>query len=340
MNLPFTNIRQVLSLHNKVSPEKIFLTVITDQGREELNYAEFSARCHQTANFLQEDLGIKPGDVVVIVDNENPADTAVLIMACWLVGAVVAPYNVNRTDARITLVTVKAHFIRHHNEPNSPPFNRMAKLYGWENGSLVQLGGEPTTNALHFDTLVRGMPNSFFNDHPEPTLDSPAFTSSYYDADRLVTVTQGELFDATETMTHKQVITGNQRLITYLKLSGSTISPSFALDAISIFMGTLLVGGSLVFDTRFFPHIQPDIFWRVVAAERLHIACVLLSHIKELIAFAKEQKAAGKPIYGEGVYQQDIQQLRHIYCPDATSDDIKLIQEFTAMFPFPVITNI
>src|ERR1043165_1539460 len=90
MDLPFTNIRQVLSLHNKVSPEKIFLTVISDKGREELSYAEFSARCHQTANFLQEDLDIKPGDMVAIVDDQ-PADTAVLLMACWLVGAVATP---------------------------------------------------------------------------------------------------------------------------------------------------------------------------------------------------------------------------------------------------------
>src|SRR5689334_4465005 len=89
MDLSFTNIRQVLSLHNKVSPEKIFLTVISDQGREELSYGEFSARCHQTANFLQEDLGIKPGDAVGIeIPNDWTADSAVLLMACWLVGAI------------------------------------------------------------------------------------------------------------------------------------------------------------------------------------------------------------------------------------------------------------
>lgn len=98
MNLPFTNIRQVLSLHNQVSPEKIFLTVISDKGREELSYGEFSARCHQTANFLQEDLGIQTRDVVAILDNEAE-DALVLLMACWLIGAVSILLSASAADA-------------------------------------------------------------------------------------------------------------------------------------------------------------------------------------------------------------------------------------------------
>jgi hypothetical protein len=102
----------------------------------------------------------------------------------------------------------------------------------------------------------------------------------------------------------------------------------------SIFVGTLLVGGSLILSSTF----EPVIFWREIAASRLHIACLSVIHIQQLIIFGKEQKALGKPIYGEGVYQQDIQQLRHIYCPDAKGQNDR-IREFTAMFPFPVVTN-
>lgn len=337
MNLPFTNIRQVLSLHNKVSPEKIFLTVISDEGREELSYAEFSARCHQTANFLQEDLGIEPGDVVAIWD-DYPASTAVLLMACWLVGANVFPYGVNWREIHLTNAPLKAQFIRDGYESETT-FKYIAQAPYSEDKFLVQLGGEPTEGYAHFDTLVKGMPNSFFNNHPEPTRTTPAFFSNDFDTRQSVFVTQGELLDAAQTLATIQSITGNQRLISYLPLSGVSLSPAYlsptiAQQIMALFVATLLVGSSLIVGTQF----EPSNFWHLIAASRVHIAFISITHIQQLIAFAKEQKALGKPIYGEGIYQQDITQLRHIYCPDAKGKD-DLIKQFTAIFPFPVVTN-
>jgi hypothetical protein len=333
MDLPFTNIRQVLSLHNKVSPEKIFLTVISDQGREELSYGEFSARAHQTANFLQEDLQIKPGDVVTIFDDQ-PANEAVLLMACWLVGAIAA-YVVTSQDDESG--RVKARFLRFQYDPAYESFRDIEEDEYYNGKPLIQLGGVPTEGYPHFDTLVRSMPNSFFNDYPEPTLDTPAFQSANRDINSVIIVTQGELLNNAEGLANSQAITGNQRLITCLSISNYQAPPFLASDATSIFVAMLLVGGSLVVNTQFIPHMQPS-FWRVIAAERLHIACLTIDQITTLTAFAREQKALGKPIYGTGIYQQDIQQLRHIYCPDAKGHD-DLIQQFTAMFPFLVITS-
>ncbi len=328
MNLPFTNIRQVLSLHNKVSPEKIFLTVITDKGREELSYAEFSARCHQTANFLQEDLNIEPGDVVDISDDE-PANGAVLTVASWLVGAVVAN-GVTAQDER----HIKAHFFRFEYDPLHESFSDIEEDEYYRGKPIIQLGGLPTEGYPHFDTLVRGMPNSFFNDYPEPTLDTPAFQSLTRDMNSIVTVTQGELLTQAEKLAHVQIITGNQRLISYFPFS-DYVHPDVVLPALSIFVTSLLVGGSLIMVANF----EPLAFWRVVAAERLHIACVSIKRIQMLIDYGRKKKALGKPIYGEGIYQQDITQLRHIYCPDAKKEDDDLIKQFTDMFPFPVVTN-
>ncbi|MBI1281990.1 MAG: AMP-binding protein [Anaerolineaceae bacterium] len=331
MNLPFTNIRQVLSLHNKVSPEKIFLTVISNEGREELSYGEFSARCHQTANFLQEDLGIKPGDVVAIFDDE-PADTAVLLTACWFVGAVVAPYGVEWRK-EVNNVPVKAQFLRQHDDPEYPMFNYVAQHRLSKDTLSIQIGGKPSSDYPLFNTLVRNMPNSFFNDHAEPILDTAAFFSINYD-NSILTVTQGELLTAAETLAYKQAITGNQRLISYFQLSGIQYPHYLVLNIMSVFVAVLLVGGSLTIGIPF----EAQAFWREIAASRLHIACLSTDDIIRLIDFARQQKAAGKPIYGEGVYQQDIKQLRHIYCPNgARATD--LIKQFTAMFPFPVITN-
>jgi hypothetical protein len=325
MNLPFTNIRQVLSLHNKVSPEKIFLTVITDKGREELSYAEFSARCHQTANFLQEDLGIKPGEIVTIIDN-RPGDFPVLLMGCWLIGAIASRSVDNRT---------KVCLLRNDNVDT---YKLFVDTLDYMDVQLVQLDGSGTSNS-DFYTLVRGMPNTFFNEYPEPTVDTLAYLSQTYNkAEKEQVVSQGGLLDTAERLANAQIITGNQRLITYMELGSRTYTNPVTLNTMALLIAALLVGGSIIIDRRFYPHAQPEIFWREVAASRLHIVCMSIEHIPKLTAYAREQKALGKPIYGEGVYQQDITQLRHIYCPDATGS-AELVQQFTAMFPFPIVTN-
>ena len=340
MNLPFTNIRQVLSLHNKVSPEKIFLTVVTDKGREELSYAEFSARCHQTANFLQEDLNIEPGVVVAIgnlssLTDDDPGDTAVLFIACWLIGAVAAYFGIGRTFVD----HAKVYFIRYGDHID---FNYVMQNPIWNGKQIIQLGGEPS-DYPYFHTLVRGMPNTFFNEYPEPTRDTPALRSILNDESSIEVFSQGDLLDAAQNLANSQVITGNQRLISYLMLADNGYNHEITLNRISLLMAALLVGGSLIVDTRFNrwgrdTRAYPKVFWREIAASRLHIACVSGQVILMLIAYGYEQKALSQPIYGEGVYQQDIKQLRHIYCPDVKPDDDR-IREFTAMFPFPVVTN-
>lgn len=337
MDLPFTNIRQVLSLHNKVSPEKIFLTVISDQGREELSYAEFSARCHQTANFLQEDLGIKPGDVVAIgnmewATDEHPADTAVLFMACWLIGAV-ASYFSKLQDKFINDASV--YFIHYGDLID---FNYMMKNPRWNGKQIIQLGGKPS-DYPYFHTLVRGMPNTFFNAYPEPTLDMPAFYSIIYHSLEFETFSQGDLLGAAQKLANTQIITGNQRLISYMTLGTDSQDHLVALNTISLFIAALVVGGSLMVDLRLrHEWSTPQLFWHEIAASRLHIACLSIRDISMAIAYGQRQRTEGNPIYGEGIYQQDITQLRHIYCPDGKGHD-DLIKQFTAIFPFPVVTN-
>ncbi len=347
MNLPFTNIRQVLSLHNKVSPEKIFLTVITERGREELSYTEFSARSHQTANFLQEDLGIQPGDVVAILDDQS-ADVAVLMMACWLIGAVATPLSIMPNpivEGQLTRGGVKAALIREHYLAKWQSYIEASPSLEtrqfWDTLLIIQLGGEPREPYQHFHTLVRSMPNTFFNEYPEPTLESrgvyfhPNPKTSPAVVPLLTPVTQGDLLDAAQQMVNSQAITGNQRIISYLGLSAAYYPQMLAIDeATKIFLTALLMGGSLTINTDLFGKVQA--FWREVAASRLHIACLSPNDVIKIINYAREQQAAGKPIYGEGVYQQDIKQLRHIYCPDAKGQD-DLIRQFTALFPFPVV---
>jgi hypothetical protein len=148
------------------------------------------------------------------------------------------------------------------------------------------------------------------------------------------------LLHKAQTLANKQIITGNQRLISYMELGRFAGDHEVTLRTLGFFLSAMLVGSSLIIDTRFDPHAQQELFWREVAASRLHVACISIEHIPKLTKYAREQQAAGKPIYGEGVYQQDIKQLRHIYCPNAFGSESKgIIKQFTTMFPFPVITD-
>jgi acyl-CoA synthetase (AMP-forming)/AMP-acid ligase II len=275
--------------------------------------------------------------VIAILD-DNPADTAVMLTACWLIGAVVVPLPPSPSDlgaqqlvqSRAQIALIRSRYLPEwqfymDDEPLSAP------LQAWENLTIIQLGGEEQPDYPHFHSLVRSMPNTFFNEHPEPVLDSLA---ALFATTRMVPFspqTQGSLLSASQSLATVQAITGNQRLISYLPLCGQIMPPVGSSDAVNILLSTLLVGSSLILSTVFEPHQ----FWREVAASRLHIACLSTKHIQDLIAHASAQQTAGKPIYGDGVYQQDIKQLRHIYCPDAPAE---LTRQFTRMFPFPIVT--
>ncbi len=339
MSIHYQNIRALLSLHNNVSPEKVFLTVVTPQGREELKYGEFSARSHQTSNYLQEDLRIQPGDTVALLD-DFPADMTVLLMSCWIIGAVAVPLPASPGDVvarQLVESAARIALIRSRYLPDwqfysrDEPTNDMHKL--WQGLQIIQLGGEAVADYQHFNTLVRGMPNTFFNEHPEPTYDAAGALFPLSINPVLWPISQGQLLSTAQSLANRQTITGNQRIISYLPLSGQILPHVSAADSVNIFLTALLVGGSIMINTVF----EPQAFWHEIAAGRLHIACLSGEQIQQLITFAEQQRAAGKPIYGEGIYQQDIRRLRHIYCPSAdVTDDV--LHTFAATFPLPVLT--
>ena len=101
---PYRNIRDLLSMHAKTSPEKTFIIFYDDdEGRESLTYAEFNARVHQAANFMAEDLGVRRGDRVATMAY-NHLDAVLIYFACWVIGAAVAPQNVAEDDKRIAFI--------------------------------------------------------------------------------------------------------------------------------------------------------------------------------------------------------------------------------------------
>lgn len=328
MNHPFTNIGQILALHNKVSPDKVFLTAITPEGREALSYAEFSARAYQTANFLQDKLGIKPGDMVAIKHNDA-ADLAVLFVACWLVGAVVTQ-EFNGQE--------KAYFLW---EENSDLSSLIAESIYWKGSQtqLIKLSSRSSQDP-DFQTLVHGMSTTFSNKYSEPTLNTPAYYSKVQGDPSIEVFSQGLLLERAKTLAIKQVITSNQRLISYMELGGLINDHEVTLRTLAFFLTPMLLGGSIMIANHYYASVEQDLFWREVADSSLNIACLRIEDISKLTKYARERQTAGKPIHGEGVYQEDIKQLRHIYCPDVFGQEAKhIIQQFTALYRFPVVTN-
>jgi uncharacterized protein (TIGR03089 family) len=307
---PHRNIRHVLSLQSKVSPEKPFIIHYNgDDRREELPFVEVNARAHQTANMLQEDLTLKPGDrVAVLVDNS--ADAAVFYLACWILGAVVVLLNPSDEDT---------HLAARLNDSDSPvcliahDYLRRSLNFMPSDCQLVQVGGLPNAHIPYFNELVKNMPNTFFNDHAEPTLDAPALWLSAN-----AVLTQGDLLSAAQNLALAQSFTGNQRMMTLLPLYNAN-------EIILALLMPLLVGGSTLLN----PNFQAADLWRQITAERVQIASVTSDMLQACIDFADAQLKRGEPIWGSGIHQQDLTRFRHLICPDSNLDSslIKTFQE-------------
>lgn len=333
--IPFRNFRQLLSLHAKASPEKTFLIHYDADGeREELSYAEVNARVHQTANLLQE-LGVKRGDRVATI-GYNHSDTVIIYLACWILGAAVAPQNVTEDDRRIAyilrnseavLCLVRTEYLERAHQiilnPDNDPDLGAANI-----SQIIQVGGEPSADYLHFHQLVKSLPNTFFSDEPEPTLEDEAllvYTSGTTGAPKGVVLTQYNLLADAQGIALWQGITGNQRLMCVL--------PIHHVNGIVVTLVTpLLVGASTVLNRAF----SSSTFWRCIAAERVQIVSVVPTLLQFCLDFAEAQQAKGAPIWGDGVHQQDLRGFRHLVCGAGTLS-MALVKAFEERFGLPIL---
>jgi acyl-CoA synthetase (AMP-forming)/AMP-acid ligase II len=309
MNIPFRNIRQLLSLQAKVAPDKVFLTTIGAEGeREELTYAEFNARAHQAANLLHTDFGVQAGDVVAIID-DHPGDVAVLLMACWLIGAdvfLVDPFNREATPVAVAyelMLSSKAGVCISGDNFIKDWIPQLVQLRSAP--QIIKIGGIPDDTYPHFNTLVRNLPNTFLSDQPDFNLDIGGLViGDRYDQDEIAIITPHDLLGTAQCIALSQGITGNQHLACGV--------PLYHIDGLSAFLMTLLVGASLTL----FRNANPSILWRDVAASHLHVLWLTYEQLQVCTYFAATQFKRGQSIYGEGIYQQDINHLRHIICTD------------------------
>lgn len=334
--VPFSNIRQVLSLHARTTPDKVFLIHYDAEGeREELTYAEFNARVHQAAHFLYEDLGVRRGDRVATI-GYNHSDTVVIYFACWVIGAAVAPQNVAEDDRRIAFILrnseaviclVRAEYLERA--------ERIIKgaaddpdLGAPNIREMVQVGGRPNEHYIHFHEMVKNLPNSFFSDDPDPSLEDEAllvYTSGTTGAPKGVVLTQYNLLIDAQGIAQWNAISGNQRLMCVL--------PIHHVNGIVMTLVTpLLAGASVVLNRAY----SSSTFWARIAAERVQIVSVVPTLLQFCLDYADQQLAKGAPIWGDGVHQQDMTRFRHLNCGAGTLS-MALVKAFEERFGLPVL---
>jgi long-chain acyl-CoA synthetase len=332
--IPFRNIRQVLSLHARVSPEKTFLIHYDAEGnREELSYAEFNARVHQTAHLLRHDLDVRRGDRVATI-GYNHSDLVIIYFACWIIGAAVAPQNVAEDDRRIAFILRNSQavvcFVRQEYLERARQI-----IYGTEEGlgapnirRIIQIGGQPDGETLFFHQAVQNLPNTFFGDDPEPALEDEAllvYTSGTTGAPKGVVLTQYNLLVDAQGIAQWQGFTGNQRMMCVL--------PIHHVNGIVVTLVTpALVGGSVVLNRQF----SSAHFWERICKERVQIVSVVPTLLQFCLEYADQMQARGAPIWGEGLRQQDLSAFRHIICGAGTLA-MALVKAFEERFGVRVL---
>jgi acyl-CoA synthetase (AMP-forming)/AMP-acid ligase II len=333
IRVPYRNIRHLLSLQAKVSPDKVFLIYYDADGtRTEFTYYQLNGLVHQVANFLHADLGVRRGDRVATIAF-NHSDTVIIYFACWLIGAAVAPQNVTEDDPRIAYILRNSEAVvclaRHEYLERAEHI-----IHGKDEGlgaanirQIVQVGGEAQAGYLHFWTEIGNRPDTFTTDDT-PTLDDEAllvYTSGTTGAPKGVVLNQYNLLVDAQGIAQWQGITGNQRLMCVL--------PIHHVNGIVMTLVTpLFAGASTVLNRAY----SSSVFWKRMADEQVHIVSVVPTLLQFSLEYAELQEQNGQSIWGEGITQTDLRHFRHLVCGAGTLA-MSLVKSFEDKFCVPIL---
>lgn len=329
--IPYRNFRHLLTLRAKESPEKPLLIIFDAGGkREKIAYAEMIARIQQTANLL-DDLGVRAGDSVA-VRVDDPSSAALIYYACWMMGAVAFPM---KEDApRLNMFFNPDVFSENANPLKTPriAFIEAAHLQttaSWAHPQqqVVQVGGEPHPDYLHFHETVRQMATTYVEDKPT-SLDSSALGiyQSHHEP-RLApysfeVFSQRVLLAGALSLASAQAITGNQTVMRY-----GLADPVFALVL------PLVTGVPSVICQTF----SPEMLWHRAVHEKVNIVQIHSSMLQPLLDYAAEQEPQGNLMFGEKIRRQELMRFRHFLSTDIPPQEV--MQAFEDKFGFAVMAG-
>ncbi|MBE2267727.1 MAG: acyl--CoA ligase [Anaerolinea sp.] len=316
--IPYSHIRQVLSLHATVTPDAPFL--ITYDGldqRAEWTFAAFNGRVHQAAGFLYDDLGVRRTSRV-LVQVEHSADHVILVFACWLIGAAVVPLRPDDVIGEVVHAKINpaaAAFVRR----DDPALVEALSAAGVR--QIVRLNGASDQHMVFTDEIPN-RPNTFISTRERASSGDEAL-HLYAGSHETYTFTQIFLTESALDFARQHMFTGNQRLMVALPLTRLSIIPALITP--------LVVGGSLVLSVN----SAPETFWGRAAREHVQIALLDTDLLAGLLAFADAQAEGGASIWGEGVGAWDLRRFRCVAGANLSSD---LTARFNARFNKPVVT--
>jgi len=341
MTLPFHNMRQVLSLHAKTGGRRKFLIHIDGNGeREELSYAEFNARSHQTANLLHDDLGVQRGDRVALLMHTH-SETAIMIMACWIIGAAVLPLNPTEDVETLsqTLKQSKPVILLAHTDYLSTAetiTKGVSNLRG-----IMTVSGQMTDKYPHFNDWVKNLSNTYLGDggavkSDDDTLKAVNETMAALDDDALLqtttdvgvmALTQRNLLRAAWGISQQQTVTGGQCVFSTIPL----------VNVQSVVFGLvlpLLVSASTVISRD----VDISMFWRRLVTERVSIAILNPHTLTMLTQQGHADNDAGHGVLGDNVNRRGLNRFRHLICA-GDGLTIRQLQEFERLFGYPVMVS-
>jgi len=350
--VPFRNIRECLALHAKTAGRRPYLIHYDEQGeRQEFTYGEFTARVHQVANLLYDDLGLRRGDRVAVIGHNHP-DVVLIYFACWVVGCAVAPQNVTEDDLRIAYIVrnceAKVAFVL------GDYMERAEHILHGGDGSegqlgapnvqgVIQVGGTPREGVVQFHEVVRSRPTSYLGDDSgakdadmsvlaandnTPTLEDDAlivYTSGTTGAPKGVLLSQYNLLIDAKGITEGQAITGNQRLMCVLPIHHVN-------GIVMTLISPLYVGASVVLERRFSVHS----FWVRMVQERVQIVSTVPTLLQFLLEASDGYLKAGDTTFGAGINRLDMAHFRHVVCGAGTLP-LQLARAFEERFGYPIL---
>ena len=309
MILPFRNIRDVLGLQAKVASNKPFFISMDAKGkRRELTYVEFTGRTHQVANLLYDDLQMQRGDTVALCAG-NDEDSALVLMACWVVGAVVVLLSPDDSAKSITQTLQASHAKYVFSSSKAvKTIEKAAKKT--DVAGIIQLDGKIRDGMLDFQAAVANRPTTFLGDDSGakgadiPLKAGDARTATLNDAalwlDSETTLNQYQLLVTAVSLAQSQAFTGNQHLLGVL--------PLYRIEGVVANVLLPMVTGATVMLMATF---AAKTFWELVVNEKAHLTIASGDDLRSLLDFAKSNLSVGDTIFGQGIDRNKMKHFRH-----------------------------
>ncbi len=278
----YKNILEILNDHVERKGNQVYITFYDDDEKAEtLTYKEFAGKSFRLANYLLHN-GIRKGDKVATFSH-NHIDTVVLYFACWIMGAVVVPINVNEDENRVKYIL--------ENSGTKIIFTRHLYLQ-----KLSNISNPDNINVINFDTFQfddlseeLSFDESYKADKEDECL--IVYTSGTTGNPKGVVLTQYNLMSDAQAISNWHNLHNEDVMMCVLPIhhvNGTVVT----------IMTTMFYGGKLVLNRKF----QTESFFKRLQDEKVKVVSVVPTLLQFLLHSNEEIK------------NYDLKHFSHLIC--------------------------